>query len=78
MVGMWLVVGKVLLLLFLVVGVAVIVVTYRRKSKNVESRPDPNGYLAHFNHPTLTPPEWVNWTDDNSEGPPTKRDRAGP
>lgn len=65
--------AKGLLLLFLFMGVTVLVVSYVRKSKTVESRPDPNGYMAHFNHPTLTPPEWVNWDEGDSDGGTTRK-----
>jgi hypothetical protein len=75
---MWLFIGKSLLVMFLVVGVAFYVVTFIRKSRTVESRPDPNGYLAHFNRPTLTPPEWVNWTEgDEQEDAGNKRGQPG-
>jgi hypothetical protein len=64
----WLDIAKGALLLFLAVGVTVIVVTYRRKSRTIESPPpDPNGYMAHFNQPSVPLPEWVNWTDDGDE-----------
>jgi hypothetical protein len=63
------------LLLFLAVGVTVIVATYRRKSRTVgSSPPDPNGYLAHFNKPSVPLPEWIDWTDgDTDEDAPTNK-----
>jgi hypothetical protein len=64
----WLAIAKGALLLFLAVGVTVIVVTYRRKSRTVgSSPPDPNGYLAHFSKPSVPLPEWVHWTDDDTD-----------
>jgi hypothetical protein len=64
---MWLVVAKIALLLFLATGVTVFVVAYIRKSPTVKSRYDPNGYMAHFQQPPVPLPEWVNWTDDDSD-----------
>lgn len=72
---MWLVlVLKVALVVFLVVGTAAIVVTYIRRSRTARFRQEPNPTLGSLSQMGVVPPtplpEWVHWTDsDHPSGP---------
>lgn len=80
-ISVWQPILKAALLLFLVVGVTVYVAAFIRKSRTMPSSPpDPNGYMAHFNQPSVPRPEWTNWTDDDidADSNPDKRKRADP
>jgi hypothetical protein len=72
---MWLMLLKVLLIAWLVIGLTVIVVGSVRRSR--ANRGDPNwtrrtqpGYEAsiHGSMPATPLPEWVDWDDDPSTG----------
>ena len=67
---MWLAVGKIALVTFLVAGCAVLVVTYLIKLRRPGApRREASGYLASaLGYMPPTPkPEWVDWEEDSDE-----------
>jgi hypothetical protein len=64
---MWLDIAKGALLLFLFCGTLYYVMSIVRKQRAVGRNKYANPYIADRSAPSLQPPEWVNWTDNDDE-----------
>ena len=74
---MWMTIGKIALIGFLVIGVLTLIVAYRRGLKRTKGQrqqpPDPNlGPSTMRGVPPTPLPEWAYW-DENDENPDPRR-----
>lgn len=65
---MWLTVFKCSLVAFIAIGIAVLVITYIRRSPKVKFREEPDGSLqTRWVIPPTPLPEWAYWTDGDDD-----------
>jgi hypothetical protein len=64
---MWLDIAKGALLLFVIGGALFYITAVVRRSRAAGSQKFKNPYISDRSLGHLSPPEWVNWTDDGDD-----------
>lgn len=71
--ALWILIGKVALVAFIVLGCAVLVIAYVRKRRSVRPVRDPSlsGYadVVYGGVPPIPQPEWAEWAEVSGDDP---------